>query len=114
MSREKAAVVDDGLLAAWKRTLPGYLGPGDHVTVRKDGTDDHSLAITIEVAGRSGYSFDFKCTYLDEREVRVELVDAEKGDRQADERSERTQELIGDIVRHIHECAQALHSVTNA
>lgn len=114
MSRETAAEVDNRLLAAWQRTLPDIVGPGSGVTVQKEDGDPHSFRVTIDVAGRTGYSFDFKCTYLDERELRVELIDAEKDGRHIDERTEHVQTLIEQEVRHIHECAQALAVLTNA
>lgn len=112
MVKESAAIVDDRLLAAWQRMLPEQLAPGDGVSVNKDGADPHSLLVTIDVAGRTGYSFDFKCTYLDERELRVELLDVERDGHHVDERNEQMQQLIEDEVRHIHECAQALHAIT--
>lgn len=113
MLKERAAIVDDRLLVAWRNTLPEQLGPGDGASVDKDGADPHSLRVTIELAGRTGYSFDFKCTYLDERELRVELVDVERDGQHVDERNDALQELIEEEVRHIHECAQALHAITN-
>lgn len=114
LSRESAAIVDDRLLAAWQNTLPEQLEPGDGSAVQEDGADPHSLRVTIDVSGRTGYSFDFKCTYLDERELRVELVDVQKDGHHVDERNDHIQQLIEDEVRHIHECAQALHALTKA
>jgi hypothetical protein len=113
MGKETAATVDDRLLKAWQKTLPDIVEPGSGVSVRKDDGDPHALRVTVEAAGRTGYSFDFKCTYLDEREVRVELIDAEKDGRHLDERNEHVQNLIEWQVRHIHECAQALAVLTN-
>jgi hypothetical protein len=59
------------------------------------------------------YSFDFKCTYLDDRSVRVDLIDVEQDDESIDEHTTIVQELAADYVRHIHECAQAVQSITH-
>ena len=102
------------LRQAWQDELPTILNPGDSCEVRLDEADEQSLRIHIDAAGRSGYSFDFKCTYVDDREVRVTLIDAEKDGKATDERTETMQQLIEDYVRHLHECAQALHRLTHA
>jgi hypothetical protein len=60
------------------------------------------------------YSFDFLVTYVDSREVKVNLVDVEKADQTVDERNDVIQNLIEDYVRHLHECAQALHDLTKS
>ena len=104
----------EALRRAWQDELPRILNPGDSCEVRLDGTDERSLRIHIDAAGRTGYSFDFKCTYVDDREVQVSLIDAEKDGRAADERTETMQQLIEDYVRHLHECAQALQRLTHA
>jgi|SRR5690606_7411188 len=103
----------EALLDAWKRTLPETLNPGDSVELFLDQADNDALRIHIEVAGRTGYSFDFKVKYVDDREVEVSLVDAEREGVTVDERTETIQNLIEDYVRHIHECAQALHTLTH-
>ena len=56
--------------------------------------------------GRQEYSFDFQCTYVDSREVKVDLVDVERDGATTDERNENIQGMVGDYTRHIHECAQ--------
>jgi len=102
------------LARAWSETLPLLINPGDKATVVADERDANVLRIHIDSEGRSMYSFDFKCTYVDAREVKVEVIDAERGHDQTDERSEIVQSLIEDYVRHIHECAQRLKGLTNA
>lgn len=101
------------LAEAWNETLPLLVGPSDKATVLPDERDEGVLLIHIATAGRSKYNFDFKCTYVDSREVKVELVDAERGHDQTDERAEIAQSLIEDYIRHIHECAQRLKGLTN-
>jgi len=50
---------------------------------------------------------------MDPREIHVELVDVERDGQTIAEDSVQIQELTGDYVRHIHECAQALSPMTN-
>lgn len=102
------------LKQAWQDTLPTILNSGDTCKVWLDEADEQSLRIHIDAVGRTEYSFDFKCTYVDDREVRVTLVDAERANRTVDERTEIIQTLIEDYVRHIHECAQNLQRLTHA
>ncbi|MBO9604744.1 MAG: hypothetical protein J7639_02270 [Paenibacillaceae bacterium] len=102
------------LAAAWRKMMPAVLHEGDEATVNADESDPSGLMITIRTAGHTGFSFDFRCRYVDDREVLVELVDADKYGRTIDERPERVQQLVEDYVRHIHECAQALQSITRA
>ena len=78
-----------------------------------DESDSKSLRVTIESAGRTGYSLDFKVTYQDSREIKVKLVDVEKDHVHVDERSDIIQQLIDDYRRSIHECAQTLQQLTN-
>ncbi|GAA0134603.1 hypothetical protein YSY43_14430 [Paenibacillus sp. YSY-4.3] len=106
--------VDQGtLVEAWQQQLPDYLNPGDTTIVQADLVDPYRLRIHINAEGRQDYSFDFQCTYMDRREVKVELVDVEREDWTVNEQSEQVQNLTEDYVRHIHECAQALHRITN-
>ncbi|MCS7460032.1 hypothetical protein N0M98_07735 [Paenibacillus doosanensis] len=100
------------LAAAWSRTLPTVLNESDRAEVLADEAESNVLRIHIATAAHSNYSFDFKCTYVDSREVQVELVDVECDGRNVDERTTIIQTLIDDYVRHIHECAQQLHAVT--
>jgi len=112
----KAAVLTvnaQELANAWNETLPQLLNPSDKATVAADAKESNVLRIHIQTAGHSMYSFDFKCTYVDPREVRVELVDAERDNVTTDERREIIQTLIEDYIRHIHECAQRLKGLTN-
>lgn len=102
------------LVEAWKRTLPTTMNSTDSVTVQADAADSKAVRIQIATAGHSMYTFDFKCTYVDSREVKVELVDVEKAGQTVDERGPTIQELTQDYVRNIHECAQALQELTHA
>ncbi|WP_055106549.1 hypothetical protein [Paenibacillus ihumii] len=107
-------IVDQGtLVKAWQEHLPEYLNPGDTSSVQADLADPYGLRIHIHAEGRQDYSFDFQCSYLDRREVKVQLVDAEREGMTVNEQSEQVQNLTEDYVRHIHECAQALHRITN-
>lgn len=101
------------LVKEWNKTLPTTLNRSDSAEVRADETDPNALRIHIRTAGHSMYSFDFRCAYMDSREVKVELVDVEKNGQTVDEHTEIIQNLIEDYVRHIHECAQILHRLTN-
>lgn len=101
------------LVDAWARNLPGFLNDGDRAEVHADEANERALRIHIAGAGRTGYSFDFCCTYLDSREVNVELVDVEKDGRTVDEHRETIQHLVEDYARHLHECAQSLHELTH-
>lgn len=101
------------LVAAWNRTLPTLLNEADQAEVTADQANPRAVRVHIRTGGRTKYSFDFICMYEDKREVRVELVDVERDDQAVDEHNETIQQLIEDYVRHLHECAQALHSLTN-
>ncbi|MFH0071117.1 hypothetical protein [Peribacillus sp. NPDC056705] len=101
------------LVNAWQERLPTILKPGDHAEVAADERDSNAIRIHIGAAGRQEYSFDFQCTYVDSREVRVDLVDVERDGATTDERSENIQGMVGDYTRHIHECAQALQQITH-
>ncbi|GIP35487.1 hypothetical protein [Paenibacillus sp. J2TS4] len=110
---EVPAVNQEDLVKAWQDTLPTLLNEGDRSTVVGDAINGQALRIEIATAGRTGYVFDFQCTYVDSREVKVDLIDVEIDNRTIDERNETIQQLVDDYVRHIHECAQALHEMTN-
>jgi hypothetical protein len=101
------------LAQAWNETLPLMLNPSDKATVAADEKYPDVLNIHITTAGHSMYSFDFKCTYVDPREVKVEVIDVEQDNITVDERKDRIQSLIEDYIRHIHECAQRLKGLTN-
>lgn len=101
------------LVNAWQAKLPLVLDPSDKAEVRPDEVNLNSIRIHIDTAGRQMYSFDFKCAYIDSREVRVELVDVERDGRAVDEHTEVIQDLAGDYTRHLHECAQSLHGLTD-
>lgn len=114
MSKPDVLQVDQRRLAeAWQKTLPTTMNDSDRAEVRPDESDPKALRIHIKTAGHTMYTFDFKVTYVDSREVKVELVDVEKAGRTVDERNETIQQLVEDYIRHIHECAQALHEMTH-
>ncbi|MBB3113780.1 hypothetical protein FHS18_005893 [Paenibacillus phyllosphaerae] len=113
-NKDQIGIDQQQLVEAWQRTLPTTIKEGDRATVQADEADPKAIRITIEAAGHTMYSFDFKVTYVDSREVRTELVDAERDDRSIDERGAIPQQLVQDYTRHIHECAQALHGLTHA
>lgn len=115
MGKSDELKVDQGQLAeAWSRTLPVVMNKADRSKVMPDEADSNALRVTIDTAGHQAYSFDFKVTYVDSREVRVELVDVEKDNINIDERGEIIQQLIQDYTRHLHECAQSLQQLTHA
>ena len=101
------------LVDAWQSKLPSVIHPSDQALVVADEGDANSIRIHIGTAGRQAYSFDFQCTYMDTREVGVQLVDVERDGRSVDEHTDVIQNLAGDYIRHIHECAQSLHDVTD-
>jgi hypothetical protein len=112
----KAAVMTvnpQELAKAWNETLPLMIGPSDKATVAADEKYPGVLNIHIKTVGHSKYSFDFRCTYVDPREVKVDLIDVERDQVTTDERTEIIQTLVEDYIRHIHECAQRLKGLTN-
>lgn len=114
MSKTDVLTIDQSKLTeAWRQTLPTVLNESDRVEVAPDEHDPKSLRIHIQTAGHSMYSFDFQVTYVDSREVKVDLVDVEKADQTVDERNDVIQNLVEDYVRHIHECAQTLKKITS-
>ncbi|PYI51105.1 hypothetical protein [Paenibacillus flagellatus] len=114
MSKTDVLTIDQKRLAeAWQQTLPTVLNKSDQAEVTADEHDPKSVRIHIRTAGHSMYTFDFQVTYMDSREVKVDLVDVERADQTVDERNETIQQLVEDYVRHIHECAQALKRITS-
>ncbi|GGG09985.1 hypothetical protein GCM10010912_63000 [Paenibacillus albidus] len=101
------------LVSAWQEQLPALMDKGESFTVQADAADQHSLLVHFNAAGRQGYSLDFRCTYVDSREVAVDLLDVEQDGRHTDERSDAVQQLAQRYTRQIHECAQALHKLTH-
>ncbi|MBW7475612.1 hypothetical protein K0T92_12715 [Paenibacillus oenotherae] len=115
MSKRDELNIDQQQLAeAWRSALPQSILEADRATVLPDESDPKSLRITIDTAGHQMYSFDFKVTYIDSREVHVTLIDVEKENKTVDERTDIIQQLVQDYTRHIHECAQALKVLTHA
>lgn len=113
-TNDKLTIDQKRLVDAWKRVLPTTMNSTDNVTVQADEADPQAVRIHVATAGHSMYTFDFLCTYVDSREVKVDLVDVEKAGQTVDERGPTIQELTEDYVRNIHECAQALHELTHA
>jgi hypothetical protein len=93
--------------------LPTFLNDSDKAEVNADEAEPNGLRVHIDSAGRTGYTFDFSCLYVDSREVNVTLVDVEKDGRTVDEHHETIQHLAEDYIRHLHECAQSLHELTH-
>lgn len=113
MIEEQLLISKQVLVQAWRQELPNFLNEGDSSEVEA-GTEEQSLRIRIQVAGRENIALEFLCTYKDQREVHVELVQAENIDRTADAREEAVPELQEEYVRRIHECAQSLKELTKA
>jgi hypothetical protein len=114
MSNLDGPVIDQArLVEEWKSALPNTLDKADQARIWADESDPGALRVHITTAGHTGYTFDFKVTYVDSREVKVEFIDVEQGQKHIDERTDITQTLINDYVRHLHECAQALKEVTH-
>jgi len=111
---DELQIDQNSLCDAWQRTLPEMMNQADKCTVLPDEADAKALRITIESAGRQMYSFDFKVTYVDSREVKVEFIDVEKDRINVNEGTEMIQQLIDDYKRHLHECAQSLQQLTHA
>lgn len=107
------AVGSSELAKVWSDALPNQLKPSDESIVKEDGRDPHSLRIHIRSAEHDNYSFDFLVTYVDSREIQVQLIDVERGHVSIDERNDAVQSRIETYVRAIHECAQALKGVTH-
>lgn len=111
---DEMRISQERLVNAWKETLPTTIKATDKATVFADEANPQAIRIQIDSSGHSDYSFDFVCTYVDSREVKVELVDVERAGQTTDERSELIQQLVQDHVRDIHECAQALQELTHS
>jgi hypothetical protein len=114
MSKTDRLTIDQTqLVEEWRTMLPEQLEDADQARVWADDADPQSLWVHIITAGHTGYTFDFKVTYVDSREVKVLLTDVQQGTTHIDERSDIVQTLVDDYMRHIHECAQALQQVTH-
>jgi hypothetical protein len=113
MTTEQLAVDNKTVAKAWKEQLPRILNESDKCEVIADEGDRNALRVNIQTAGHTGYNFDFKVTYVDSREIKVDFVDVENAGAHVDERTPVIQTLIEDYVRHLHECAQAVKNITN-
>jgi hypothetical protein len=114
MSSAPVLSVDPQKLAdAWNEQLQLVIGPSDKASVMPDAKDPDTLLIQITSAGHTMYTLDFRCTYVDTREVHVEFIDVDSNGITANEGREIIQSLIEDYIRHIHECAQRVKGLTN-
>jgi len=100
------------LVQAWQNTLPEIMKSSDECHIQADQKFPDTLLIHIKDDGRSHYSFDFRCKYVDEREVQVEFLDVEQDNKSIDEQTSDVQLLIEEYIRNIHECAQRLKDLT--
>jgi hypothetical protein len=101
------------LVSAWHERLPTLMEAGDSFNVLADNGDPSSLLIHFNAAGHQGYSLDFRCKYVDSREVAVDLLDVEQSGIHIDEYNDAVQLLAQQYTRQIHECAQSLQNLTN-
>ncbi|TCS82498.1 hypothetical protein [Tepidibacillus fermentans] len=114
MSNQNQLNVDQKtLVSAWNDTLPDYLNPSDSAEVKVLEDPPNSLLVHIDTKGRQGYHFDFRVTYLDPREVKVNVVNIGTDGLVDDAHGVIARQLVEDYTRHIHECAQALQSITH-
>ncbi|MFD2614455.1 hypothetical protein [Paenibacillus gansuensis] len=111
--KDQLKVNQDELVDAWNETLPSILNGSDKALVQGDAADPNSLRVAIQTAGRTNYSFDFKVTYADSREIDTQLVDVEADGIHVDEHTDIIQGLAHDYVRHMRECAQNLQEITH-
>ncbi|QWU16373.1 hypothetical protein SAMN04487895_12929 [Paenibacillus sophorae] len=102
------------LVSAWQERLPSFMNEGDSYTVQADEGDQKSLLIHFNASGRQNYTLDFRCTYVDSREVAVNLIDVERAGQHTDERTDAVQQLAQRYTRQIHECAQELKGLTHS
>ncbi|KIL38160.1 hypothetical protein SD70_28200 [Gordoniibacillus kamchatkensis] len=114
MATTEQLTVDNGKVAqAWEEQLPRMLNESDTCKVIADEGDPNALRVNIQTGGHSDYNFDFKVSYVDPREIKVELVDVEQAGLHVDENTDIIQGLAEDYVRHLHECAQGVKNITN-
>jgi hypothetical protein len=113
MKQESMSVPRDQLVAAWQQTLPSTFKSTDKVEVKADLLDQNAFRIHVNTAGHSHYEFEYKCEYVDPREVKVTLLNIQRGGDNILEPTLDIQILSDEYIRNIHECAQALHPLTN-
>ncbi|MBN6187480.1 hypothetical protein JQN58_10990 [Aneurinibacillus sp. BA2021] len=101
------------LLQAWQRTLPSTCKQTDTIEVLADQLDPDALRIHVNTAGHQHYEFEYKCKYVDPREVQVTLLNIQRGGDTVFDPNLEIQSLSEEYMRNIHECAQALHPLTN-
>jgi hypothetical protein len=111
---DELRIEQNRLVELWQRALPNHISETSRAFVQADEADPETLRVTIHIAGHQMYSLDFKVEYMDRREINVTFIDVEKAGRTVDERNDIIQQLVQDCIRHLHECAQTLHVVTNA
>jgi hypothetical protein len=112
-SQAQPKISGSKLVEAWSQTLPGILNATDSVKVTADATNPRAVQIHINTAGHTGYSFDFSCAYVDDREVKVDFRKGRKEGEAILDGSAPVNHLLDDYIRHIHECAQALQADTH-
>jgi hypothetical protein len=114
MSKQIQMSIDrDRLLAAWQQTLPSTFKQTDKVEVIADTLDQDALLIHVNTAGHNHYEFEYKCEYVDPREVQVALLNIQRQGSNVYEPTPDIKSITEEHVRNIHECAQALHPLTN-
>lgn len=114
MNKQEPISVDPHqLVTAWQQTLPSTFKSTDKVEVTTDTLDQGALRIHVNTAGHSHYEFEYKCKYVDPREVNVTLLNIQRaGDTIVDPTLD-IRNLSDEYIRNIHECAQTLHSITH-
>lgn len=113
MEPTQIPINQEQLVQAWQQTLPSTFHPTDRVEVTADTRSSQSLLIHVHTAGHSNYSFDYECRYVDPREVKVRLIEMQKDGYAISNASPDIHDLSATYIRHIHECAQTLHPVTD-
>ena len=111
-NQDQMNVDQQTLVNAWKQNLPNYLHESDSANV-KALDENNTFLVQIDTKGRQGYHFDFQVTYLDPREVKVDVVNIGTDGLVDDASGTIGHELAEGYTRHIHECAQALQSITH-
>lgn len=112
---DRPSVNQDRLVEEWQSALTNILHDGDESRIWADEADSQAIRVHITTrAKHSLFTFDFKVSYVDAREVKVDLVDVEQNEDHLDAGSDEIQAMIEDYVRHLHECAQTLKKVTSS
>ncbi|GEN34769.1 hypothetical protein [Aneurinibacillus sp. UBA3580] len=114
MSKETSMSVErEQLLTAWQQALPATFKPTDKVEVYNDPLVQDALHIHINTAGHNHYEFEYRCRYIDPREVQVTLLNIQREGDTVINPTPDIRNLSEEYMRNIHECAQTLHPLTN-